>query len=874
MSRLGRRRLTLLALVLAFAQHSSYAARPPGPAPIPAGLAERHRAFLEEAAPLLSPKERETFLGLKEEYQRDVFIRRFWEVRDPFPQTPKNEFQERWQERVALARKLYGDLADDRSRLLLLNGKPDRILQSHCADVLLPLELWHYDRTEQIRGGFSLVFFAPLGGARGRYRLWYPTEGVEALLATGLRSGTRVTAEFLAENCPRGDDVAGFLGEAIDWSRVEETARVVPRPSEEWLQTFVSFSTDLPPGAATFPAELALSFPGRQGSRTVVQGVVAVPRDAVRPTRLADLDTYDFVVDGEVLYKDELFEHFRYRFTLPVADAAGQIRDGKIPLVFQRPLRPGAYTLRLKVEDAGGKRFFRDERTLEVPAVAMASNPASPASPSPAGTAPAAVVAAAQPPAPSGAPLPAGTARPDPAAEANAALGAGDHTVRLVAPGDEDLLRTGRARVEALVTGDGVARVAFALNGRPVLSKSKPPYSVELDLGDKPKTHLVKAVALGPGGEELAHGELLLNAGPHRFALRLVEPQAGRTYRDSLRAEADVQVPEGDELDHVDFFLNDARVATLYQPPFAQPILLPRSQQGAIYVRSVAYLKDGNSTEDVVLVNSPDYGEKVQVDLVELYTTVVDRRGRPVAGLTRDDFQVTEDGAPQKIRRFDTVKDLPIYAGILLDTSASMSERLDDAVKAALGFFEKVITPKDRASVITFNGKPSLAVRFTNNREVLAGGVANLTAEGTTALYDSIIYALYTFGGIKGKRSLVLLTDGMDEGSRYKYTDALDYARRAGVTIYTVGIHLEPTETDVRAKLQRLAEETGGRFFFIERASELAKVYAAVEADLRTQYLLAYESTQPGGDREKFRTVEVKVARPGLEAKTVRGYFP
>jgi Ca-activated chloride channel family protein len=868
MSLLGRRRLTLLALLLALAPYPSYAARPADPAPIPAGLAERHRAFLEEAAPLLSPKERETFLGLKEEYQRDVFIRRFWEVRDPFPQTPRNEFQERWQERVALARQRYGDLADDRARLLLLNGKPDQVLQSHCSDVLLPLELWHYDRTEHIRGGFSLVFFSPLGAPRGRYRLWYPTEGVEALLATGVRAGSaRVTPEFLAASCPRGDDIAGFLAEAIDWSRIEASVHVVPRPSEEWLQTFVSFSTDLPAGAATFPAELALSFPGRLGSRTVVQGVVAVPRDAVRAARLADLESYDFVVDGEVVHKDELFEHFRYRFTLPVAEAAGQMRDGKIPLVFQRTLRPGSYTLRLKVEDAGGKRFFRDERPLEVPAVALASNAVTAAGA--AGPAVAAVAAATQPP-----PAPGPPRAADPAVEANAALGSGDHTVRLVAPGDEELLRTGKARVEALVTGDGIARVSFLLNGRPVLSKSHPPYSVELNLGDKPKTHTVKAVALGPGGEELARGELLLNAGPHRFALRLVEPQAGRLYRDSLRAEADVQVPEGDELDHVDFFLNDVRLASLYQPPFAQPILLPRSQQGVAYVRAVAYLKDGNSTEDVVLVNSPEYGEKVQVDLVELYTTVVDRRGRPVAGLKREDFQVAEDGVPQRIRRFDMVKDQPIYAGILLDTSASMSERLDEAVRAALGFFEKVITPKDRAAVITFNGKPSLAVRFTNNREVLAGGVANLTAEGTTALYDSIIYALYTFGGIKGKRAIILLTDGMDEGSHYKFTDALDYARRAGVTLYTVGIHLEPNETDVRAKLQRLAEETGGRFFFVERASELAKVYAAVEADLRTQYLVAYESTQPGGDRDKFRAVEVKLARPGLEAKTMRGYYP
>ncbi len=876
MSLLGRRRLFLVLLFLLLplaallAAASARAAEPARrafsdpPAPIPADLPERHRAFLQEADLLLSAKERATFLALHEDYQRDAFIRRFWEVRDPFPQTPKNEFQEQWEERAALARKLVGDLADDRARMLLLNGKPAQVLVSHCSDVLLPLELWHYDRTERIRGGFSLVFVAASGSPQGKYRLWYPSEGLESVLAVGMRARPGVTADAIVVDCPRGDDIVGYLGEAIDWSRIEASVHTVPRPSEEWLQTFTAYSTDLPAGAATFPAELALSFPGKLGSRTVVQGVVAVPQDAVRPVRLADIDTYDFVVDGEVVHQDELFEHFRYRFTLPAAEVSGQLREGKIPLVFQRALRPGSYLLRLKVEDAGGKRFFRDERTVDVPAAAQVASlePTAAAAPEPATGAPAAA--------------PAGSAARragDPLAEANAAISAGDHSVRLVAPGESELLRTGRARVEALVSGEGVVRVAFFLNGKAVYSKSRPPFSVELDLGDRPKIHTVQAVALGADGSELARDQLTLNAGPHRFALRLVEPLPGKLYRDSLRAEAQVEVPAGDELDRVELYLNDTRLATLYQPPFAQPILLPPGGKLA-YVRAVAYLKDGNSTEDVVLVNAPDAGDKVQVDLVELYTTVVDHRGHPVPNLKREDFQVAEDGVPQTVRRFDTVKDLPIYAGVLLDVSASMSERLDDAVRGALGFFEKVITPKDRAAVITFNAKPHMAVRFTNDREVLAGGLANLTAEGTTALYDSIIYTLYTFGGIKGKRAIVLLTDGMDEGSRYKFSDALDYARRAGVTIYTVGIHLEPKEVDVRSKLQRLAEETGGRFFFIERAGELGQVYSAVEADLRTQYLLAYESTQQGGDREKFRTVEVKVTRPGLEAKTMRGYYP
>ncbi|MFP5286660.1 MAG: hypothetical protein ACLGI9_13040, partial [Thermoanaerobaculia bacterium] len=110
-----------------------------------------------------------------------------------------------------------------------------------------------------------------------------------------------------------------------------------------------------------------------------------------------------------------------------------------------------------------------------------------------------------------------------------------------------------------------------------------------------------------------------------------------------------------------------------------------------------------------------------------------------------------------------------------------------------------------------------------------------------------------------------------DYGSKYQFGEALDYARRSGVAIYCVGIDLK--EFEFRTRLQRLSEETGGRAFFIGTSGELGKVFEAVEKELRSQYLLAYQSSNPGRD-DKFRAVEVKVAKPGLEAKTVRGYYP
>jgi VWFA-related protein len=863
-----RRPLLLLLLLLASAAlapppagTAAPAAKPAAaPEPLPADLASRHKDFLELAGPLLTPKERAAFLALKQDYQRDAFIRKFWQVRDPFPQTAVNEFQDRWEARARTAREKFGNLTEDRARMMLWNGEPAHVLKGHCPEVFLPLEIWTYEKNEFTRNAYTLVFVAPAGNT---WRLWYPSQGIASLLAFDVRSrypeGPR--PEAIEEACPQGSDILGALSSVLDWSKVEANVKLAPQPGEEWLNTFSAYSTDLPQGAATFPAQLAVTFPGRYGNRTVVQGFLAVPKDEIKVARTGDFESYDFVVDGEVLRKEELFEHFRYRFTLPVKEMEAQLREGRIPLVFQRYLRPGLYNLIVKVEDVGGKRYFRDERELDVP-LATAPPPAAnvagiAGSAGPAGT--------SAPPAPS----------PDPLAEANAALRSGDWTIHLLPP-TEGLL-TGKARVEAVATGEGIARVTFLLNGRPVLSKGRPPYSVELNLGEQPKIHTLKAVAQGPGGEELAQDEVYLNAGPHRFALRLLEPQPGKTYHQSLRAQAEVKVPEGEALDRVEFYLNETKIATLYQPPFAQPIALPPGDK-TTYVRAVAYLADGgNSTEDTVLVNSPIPGEKVQVDLVELYTSVVDRRGRPVQGLSRSDFKVLEDGTEQQVKRFELVKDVPIYAGVLLDTSGSMETSLKEAVDGALRFFDKVITSKDRAAVVTFADRPNLAVKFTNNREVLAGGLANLTADGNTSLYDSLVYTLYLFGGIRGKRAVVLLSDGKDDKSHYKFSDALEYARRTGVSIYTVGLGLTTQDADVRLKLQKLAEETGGRHFFIEKATELDAVYKEVESDLRSQYLLAYESSQGGAvgaGRDKFRAIEVKVGKPGLTAKTLRGYYP
>jgi Ca-activated chloride channel family protein len=815
-------------------------------------LSRRYHAFLEEVELLISEEERTAFLSLSKDYQRQAFIERFWQVRDPYPETARNEFRDRFMANVEAARQRFDDLSQEPARMMLLHGEPRESFEVRCS-ALRRLDLWFYSGSGLVRGEFALVFVEQ--GAT--YRLWSPRSSVGSLVlfATGIQTPQQL-AQLVDRECTRSDRILMALSMALDMEELERRAgSLVPEVHPEWAQSFVSYSTDLPPDAEPLPASFQMDFPGRHQSRTVVQAALGVQPDAAQPGQIGEHRSWSFLVDGEVLLRDELFESFRYRFDIPTESRP---ETGPIPLVIQRYLRPGTYTFIVKLQDLNSERFFRRVADIQVPNVRL-GKPAEIAAPE---------LVAERPPEQ--------LELLEVLAEANATLASSapeeseEHSLRLEAPSDR--LLTGKVRLLARATGEGIERVRFALDDQPVLAKRRSPYSVELDLGRAPLAHTVRASALDADGRVLASDEIVLNTGPHRFAIRLVEPERGRRYRHSVRAVAEVEVPELEKLDRVELYLNETLVATLFQPPFVQPIVIPPDQPLA-YVRALGILEGGAYAEDVVFVNSPNPIDEVEVDFVELYATVLDGKGRPAEGLAAADFTVREDDIEQSIRRFEMVRDLPIHAGILLDTSTSMTQRLREAEEAAMHFFQIVLTPKDRVCLMTFNDQPHLQVRFTNSVEVLAGGLAGLVAESETALHDSLIFALYYFSGIKGKRALVLLSDGEDSSSEYSFEEAIEFARRTGVAIYAIGLSIATKEVEIRTKLQRLCRETGGSCFFIERAGELKSVYTQIEEELRSQYLIAYQSSQPGPE-DRFREVELEVHRPGLRAKTMRGYYP
>lgn len=830
-------------------------------------LPEREQKWFEEVRLLLSDAEREVFLEISEAYQRNEFKRRFWRARDPFPQTPRNEFQERYEQRVVTARNLFETLDGPRARMMLTFGEPSRRYPIRCTEMLEPLEIWEYQEgSDRIRGYFTLVFSGvrPKGTSPFE-RMWRIEHGINRLVSVARSFGgtDQGVARAIARNCTRGDDILAALAQTLDLSRLEDQVSLLPTVSDEWVKTFRARSTDIADDAERLTGDLEVSFPGRHQSRTVVQGLVAVDLDGVEVAELGEHRSYRLLVDGEVLRKGELFDQFRYQFAYPV-----EVGQDKLPVVVQRYLRPGEYELILKVEDSISRRAFRESMTLDVPRV------------DPKAVEPAAFVASTAnldtpgdgTPALDGRqPLPPRSLVAQRLDEANATISTGDHSIRILAL--PDVLTVGKIRVGAKVRGEGIAKVAFLLNDRPVMRKSRPPFSVELDLGDKPRFHSLRVVALGEDGRALATDEVVINSGPHRFNVRLIEPQSGKTYTSSVRAHAEVEVPEGETLEKLELYLNETLMTTLYQPPFEQPILLDGSAELA-YVRAVAHLAGGNTTEDVQFINAPDFVDALDVQFVELYTTVTNRQGNFVEDLDLEDFTVLEEGQEQTVKRFERMRDLPLRAGLVLDTSLSMLYSLPDVRKAAYGFFESVLTPKDRAALITFSDEPHLQVRFTHDKEVLAGGLAGIEAEGETALYDSIIFSLHYFSGLDGKRAIIVLTDGEDSTSQYTYEDAIDFARRTGVAVYIIGLNLTSTETDVRLKMRRITSETGGELYMIDNALKLGRIYESIQEELRSQYLIAYQSSLTDGDPDAFREVEVQMLRKGLEAKTIRGYYP
>lgn len=283
---------------------------------------------------------------------------------------------------------------------------------------------------------------------------------------------------------------------------------------------------------------------------------------------------------------------------------------------------------------------------------------------------------------------------------------------------------------------------------------------------------------------------------------------------------------------------------------------------------------------------------KLGTQLITVPFNVTDKKNRYINDLAKDDIEIFEDNKPQQVFSFERQTDLPITIAMLIDISGSQEYTLGEEISAGKAFFRRVLRPKkDLAAVVTFEHESMLEQNLTSDIEKLMRAldgvripVETVTAQrggtppindsgvGMTAMYDSI-YSVSSdlLRREAGRRVIILVTDGQDTSSSIKLREAIERTWRSEIIVYSVGIG-GPMGVD-QGTLKKIAAETGGRAFFPRNEKDLNDAYAQIDEDLRSQYILAYTTTN-GAKDGSFRTIQVKVkTHTDLTVRHRRGYF-
>jgi VWFA-related protein len=297
---------------------------------------------------------------------------------------------------------------------------------------------------------------------------------------------------------------------------------------------------------------------------------------------------------------------------------------------------------------------------------------------------------------------------------------------------------------------------------------------------------------------------------------------------------------------------------------------------------------------------------KINVDLVNiLFTVKTKKTGQLVPNLEKNDFKIYEDGREQTIQRFSRETDLPLTLGLLIDISASQERLIDIEKQAASAFFSSVIRQKDEAFLISFGKDTQLLQDYTNSPRLLSGALQDLRGDGQTPMISRgpipnvntgpvpqmgtprgtlLFDAVYLASNDKlksevGRKAMILITDGEDQGSTYDRRGAIEAAQHADAIIYSIyyvdhgfymayGMGFGGGAGDLR----RMSDETGGHVFTVDKKHPLNEVFKEIQDEMRNQYSIGYESINTNRDGT-FRHIEIKVDNPDYRVQSRNGYY-
>jgi VWFA-related protein len=289
---------------------------------------------------------------------------------------------------------------------------------------------------------------------------------------------------------------------------------------------------------------------------------------------------------------------------------------------------------------------------------------------------------------------------------------------------------------------------------------------------------------------------------------------------------------------------------------------------------------------------------KVDVDVVNILCSVRDKKGGLIGNLTKDDFTLLEDGKPQPIKYFAKETDLPLTIGLLIDVSGSQARLIEEERHAAYQFFSQVLRKKDMAFLISFGPEAELLQDFTNSPRLLEEALNNLHVESGvgglhpgpvptagqprgTVLYDAVyLAATDRLQKEVGRKAMVLITDGMDQGSRLKKEAAIESAQKADSIIYSV-YYVDPSAYGgfggfgmgvSDSALKQMSEDTGGRLLRVDRKNRLSDIFNQIQEEMRSQYAIGFTS---GNDKKDgaFRRIEIHTRDKNLKVQARKGYY-
>jgi Ca-activated chloride channel family protein len=275
---------------------------------------------------------------------------------------------------------------------------------------------------------------------------------------------------------------------------------------------------------------------------------------------------------------------------------------------------------------------------------------------------------------------------------------------------------------------------------------------------------------------------------------------------------------------------------------------------------------------------------RAATDLVLLSVSATDGQGHAVPGLGQADFGVFEDGVPQDISVFARDPQ-PLALSILIDASTSMETKMATATEAAIGFCRR-LGPEDVAQIIAFSSDTQILQPFTHDVHLLEQAIRQTRANGSTALYTAVYIALNELNRARAaspeairRQAIIVLSDGEDTTSVLRDEDVLDLSKRSPVTVYAIGLREKRAKDAVPLRgsqsdyvLRSLSQSSGGRVFFVDDPVQLPAIYGQIADELASQYVVGYTSKNLRRDGA-WRQIAVRVARPGVTARTRAGYY-